>query len=79
LTEVLEVLTAFIIRTIRASVSFYQKTRRSIPEDSHHHNQRCENLKSHHISGNSLLEKWTSQHIREDLEIFNESDKFQKL
>jgi hypothetical protein len=57
LTDVSEVLTAFIIKVIalmmevastsETSVNFYQKTRRNNPEDSHHHIRRHENNKSH--------------------------------
>jgi hypothetical protein len=32
--------------TSETSVNFYQTTRRNIPEDSHLHIRRCENLKS---------------------------------
>jgi hypothetical protein len=59
-TVVSEVLAAFIIRlmialmmggvsTSETSANFYQTTRRSIPEDSHLHTRRRENLKSHDI------------------------------
>jgi hypothetical protein len=41
-TDVLEVRAASIIR-----VNFYHTTRRNIPEDSHLHTRRRENLKSH--------------------------------
>jgi Na+/melibiose symporter-like transporter len=55
LTDVSEVLTASIIRAIMIGavsisemlVSFYNITRRNIPEDSHLHTRRRENLKSH--------------------------------
>jgi hypothetical protein len=33
--------------TSKTSVNFYQATRRNIPEDSHLHTRRRENLKSH--------------------------------
>jgi hypothetical protein len=33
--------------TSATSVNIYQTTRRNIPEDSHHHTRRRENLKSH--------------------------------
>jgi hypothetical protein len=33
--------------TSETSVNFYKTTRRNIPEDSHLHTRRCENLKSH--------------------------------
>jgi hypothetical protein len=33
--------------TSETSVSFYETTRRNIPEDSHFHIRRRENLKSH--------------------------------
>jgi hypothetical protein len=56
-TDVSEVLTASIIRAIartmevvntsETSVKFYQTTRRDIPEGSHLHTRRRENLKSH--------------------------------
>jgi hypothetical protein len=60
LTDVLEELTASIISAILAlmmeavkpsetSVSFYQTARRDIPEDSHLHTRRRENLKSHQL------------------------------
>jgi hypothetical protein len=32
------------------SVNFYQTTRRNIPEDSHLHTPRRENLKFHHVT-----------------------------
>jgi hypothetical protein len=32
------------------SVNFYQTTRRNVPEDSHLHTRRFENLKSHHLT-----------------------------
>jgi hypothetical protein len=35
------------VSTSEMSVSFYQTTRRNIPEDSHVHTRRRENLKSH--------------------------------
>jgi hypothetical protein len=56
LTDVLEFHTAFIIilaltmeaeSTSETLISFYQTTRRNIPEDSHLHTRRRENLKSH--------------------------------
>jgi hypothetical protein len=51
-TDVSEVFSASIIRAIIAntsgtSVNFYQTTRRNIPEESHLHTRRRENLKSH--------------------------------
>jgi hypothetical protein len=33
--------------TSETYVNFYQTERRNIPEDSHHHTRRRENLKSH--------------------------------
>jgi hypothetical protein len=33
--------------TFETSVSFYEATRLTIPEDSHLHIRRCEDLKSH--------------------------------
>jgi hypothetical protein len=57
LTEISEVLTASIVAlmmetvsTSGASVSFYQTTRRNIPEDSNLHTRRREDLKSHKLS-----------------------------
>jgi hypothetical protein len=53
LTVVSEVLTTSIITAMEAvsssetSVNIYQTTRRNIPEDSHLHARRRENLKSH--------------------------------
>jgi hypothetical protein len=54
LTDVSEVLTAFIIALMmvavsssETSVSFYQISRCNKPEDSHLHTRRRENLKSH--------------------------------
>jgi hypothetical protein len=51
--DVLEMLTASIIRAVvheirtsETSVYFYRPTRRNIPEDSHLHTRRRENLKS---------------------------------
>jgi hypothetical protein len=35
------------VGTSETSVNFYQTTRRNIPEDSHLHTRRRENLKSH--------------------------------
>jgi hypothetical protein len=35
------------VSTYETSVNFYQTTRRNIPEDSHLHTRRRENLKSH--------------------------------
>jgi hypothetical protein len=35
--------------TSETSVNFYQTTRRNIPEDSHLHTRRRENLKSHPV------------------------------
>jgi hypothetical protein len=35
--------------TSETSVNFYQTTRRNIPEDSHLHTHRRENIKSHHV------------------------------
>jgi hypothetical protein len=35
------------VRTSETLVNFYETTRRNIPEDSHHHPRRRENLKSH--------------------------------
>jgi hypothetical protein len=37
------------ISTSETYVNFYQNTRRNIPEDSHLHTRRRENLKSHLI------------------------------
>jgi membrane-bound lytic murein transglycosylase MltF len=36
------------VRSSETSVNFYQTTRRNIPEDSHLHTRRRENLKSHY-------------------------------
>jgi hypothetical protein len=36
--------------TSETSVNFYQTTRRNIPEDSHLHAPRRENLKFHHLN-----------------------------
>jgi hypothetical protein len=53
-TKTREVNAASIIRAIvqastsETSVNFYQTTRRNIPEDSHLHTHRRENLKSRH-------------------------------
>jgi hypothetical protein len=54
LTDVSEVLTAPIIALMMeavsisdTSVNFYETTRFNIPEDSHFHTRRRENLKSH--------------------------------
>jgi hypothetical protein len=63
ITDVSEALAASIIRVMSSrialmmeaastpitSVSFYQTTRRNIPEDSHLHIRRRENLKSHKV------------------------------
>jgi hypothetical protein len=56
-TDVSEMLVASIIRkmmeatsTSETSVNFYQTIRRNIPEDSHLHTRRRENLKSHLFS-----------------------------
>jgi hypothetical protein len=35
------------VSTSETSVSIHQTTRRNIPENSHLHIRRCENLKSH--------------------------------
>jgi hypothetical protein len=35
------------VSTSEMSVNFYQTTRRNIPEDSHLHNRRLENLKTY--------------------------------
>jgi hypothetical protein len=45
-TDVSELLAASIIRarSVVLSVTFYQATRRNIPEDSHFHTRRLENL-----------------------------------
>jgi len=51
LSDVSEMLIAIIrlmmeeTSTTETSISFYQTTRRNIPEDSHLHTRRCENLK----------------------------------
>jgi hypothetical protein len=37
------------VSRFETSVNFYQTTRRNIPEDSHLHTRRRENLKSHHV------------------------------
>jgi hypothetical protein len=37
------------VRTSETSVSIYQTIRRNIPEDSHLHTSRRENLKPHHL------------------------------
>jgi hypothetical protein len=34
-------------KNLETSVNIYRVTRRNIPEDSHLHTYRCENLKSH--------------------------------
>jgi hypothetical protein len=54
--DISEVLTASIIRatmeaasTSGTSLNIYQTTRRNIPEDSHLHNRRRENLNSYHV------------------------------
>jgi alpha/beta superfamily hydrolase len=54
LTDVSEVRTAFIIkatmkevRTSETSVTFYEPTRRDVPESCHFHTRHHENLKSH--------------------------------
>jgi hypothetical protein len=62
--DVSEVLPACIIRAIalmieavstyETSVNFFQTTRRNIPEDSHLHIRRRENLKSHHRHSSCL-------------------------
>jgi hypothetical protein len=65
LTEVSEMLYASIIRAIivlpmialmmeagstsETSINFHQTTRRNIPEDSHLHIRRVDNLKSHQL------------------------------
>jgi hypothetical protein len=52
-TDASEVLAASIIRAVKAastsesSMNFYQTTRRNIPEESHLHTRRRENLKYH--------------------------------
>jgi hypothetical protein len=65
LTDVSEVLIVSIIAfmvaavsTSEMSVNIYQTTRPNIPEDSHLHSRRRENLKSHSIlcSSNAVLE-----------------------
>jgi hypothetical protein len=51
-THISEVHVVFIIRawsTFETSVSFYQTTRRNIPEDSHLHIHRSVNLKSYQV------------------------------
>jgi hypothetical protein len=35
------------VSTSETSINFYQTTRRNVPEDSHLHTCRCENLQSH--------------------------------
>jgi hypothetical protein len=60
LTDVLEVLTASVIRAIvlmmealntsETLVNFYQNTRRNSPENSHLHTRHHDNLKSHMTS-----------------------------
>jgi hypothetical protein len=35
------------VSTSKKPVSFYQSTRRNIPEDSHPHTRRRQNMKSH--------------------------------
>jgi hypothetical protein len=55
MTDVSEMVTASIIEELEAvstsetSVNIYQTTRRNIPEDSHLHTSRRENLKSHQL------------------------------
>jgi hypothetical protein len=64
LIDVSEVLTASIIRTMRAStsensVSFFHTTRRNIPEYSRFHIHRHENLKSQRFRLSSTsLSNW---------------------
>jgi hypothetical protein len=47
LVEVRDRLMMETVGTSETSVNFYQTTRRNIPEDSHLHTRRRENLKSH--------------------------------
>jgi hypothetical protein len=42
-------LTMEAARIFETSVNFYETTRRSIPQDSHLHTRRRENLKSHQV------------------------------
>jgi hypothetical protein len=37
------------VSTSGTSINFYETARRRIPEDSHLHIRRFENLKSHHV------------------------------
>jgi hypothetical protein len=37
-----------VVSITETTVNFYQTTRRNIPQDSHFHTHRRENLKSHH-------------------------------
>jgi hypothetical protein len=71
-TYVSEVLTASIIRSImmeavrisETSVNFYETTQRNIPEDSHLHTRRLENLKSYQISFSSyrnMMDPYSTQ------------------
>jgi hypothetical protein len=39
------------VRTSETTVNIYQTTLRNIPEDSHLHTRRCENLKSQSVTG----------------------------
>jgi hypothetical protein len=46
------------VSTSETSVNFYQTTRRNIPEDSHLHTRRCENLKSHGNEPSGSMNGW---------------------
>jgi hypothetical protein len=45
------------VSTSETLVNFHHTTRRNIPEDSHLHTRRCENLKSRHRSVNIPVSK----------------------
>jgi hypothetical protein len=66
--DVSDVLTASIIRAIstsETSVNFYQTARCNIPEYSHFHTRRRENLKSHNQLGSQRM-RW-EDNIKTDL------------
>jgi hypothetical protein len=42
------------VSTSEKSVSFYQTAQRNIPEESHPHRRRLENMKSHSVSLNNI-------------------------
>jgi hypothetical protein len=67
--------------TSEKSVNFYQATRRNIPEDSHHHTRRRDNLKSHlnvNLHGVDFFNHKANVWVYEQFDFYNKRIRFIK-